>query len=419
MRSFVRCLTWAALFVCLLINSAWAASEREPNDSCRKAQNVGKIGSSGISGVIEDYDADYFKVTRAHPGQQLKLRVTGQSTRQHAALSYPSVWVYDSLCTLKAYAYAYDYESVDVVFTIPADGQYVVEVTGCCDSDPQYNWSTGAYVLTSAAYIAPPDIHGTVSYPNGQPAGNVWVDIYQCASGTTDNCSYDVAWTSADSNGQYSISTESLNTNATYQVVATDSSGTANARSESFTIGRKDIQIDLTLVGAPLALLSINWTGIGENQSVDLASGESTSISANLTNRSDETLVIDAWLMVYAEEGSGQTIAQYQFVPATGPAVQTLTLGSGVTETVQLPFSIPSGALSGVGGNVTVFLSEHGKPMQSLAGGAILLFEVKASGSAALMSSGASQIQQRKKLEERRSKALAQMQRRIHAGEKP
>jgi len=242
------------------------------------------------------------------------------------------------------------------------------------------------------AAAATASVSGTVSYPDGTPDPQVFVVLYQCATPDELRCSAYQRDTGTDSSGHYTIAFDGLDTTATYQLTFTDWSGRDGTlplvRSALFSPGSDALTIDGQLRPWKLSLSGVAW----DQASVPV--GGSANLGFTVTNTSGAPIALDAWMeVVVAPTGSAAESSYFQ--RGAGGKVQplALSLSTGETRTVSLPFAVPTGALSGSGGAVTLWVSLQGKPTAIVSADDGLYFTITQAGTTTLQSGAAARAQ--------------------------
>lgn len=127
---------WFFPLIALALLPNWLLAqgvEVEPNNPCAVAQNFGDTGLPyDVSGNLDLNDVDFFRFN-AIAGEEVVADLEGSATGQ-GTLGDPYLGLFDSNCNLLAYN---DDSGGTVnsrlVFTVPANGVFVLAATGCCD----------------------------------------------------------------------------------------------------------------------------------------------------------------------------------------------------------------------------------------------------------------------------------------------
>lgn len=139
------------VLLCILCASMiLQAQESEPNDSCQQAQQFGTPDvpftlHAGLDPLSEGYDIDFFRF-QMEAGQEVIVHLEGQSTNQ-GTLDTPFLAVLDSSCSVLQFnSHGGLNQSARLRFAVPADGEFIIAASACCDYDLQ-GVGTGTYRL--------------------------------------------------------------------------------------------------------------------------------------------------------------------------------------------------------------------------------------------------------------------------------
>jgi hypothetical protein len=130
--------------------------EQEPNNPCSSAQVLGAVVLPiSIDGSLDYLDVDFFRFT-AEPGAYLVANLDGQEGEM-SALSDPFLGLFDSNCNLLELNDDANGLNSELRFSVPADGEFILAATSCCDSSFVGSYSTGSYRL-SLDHAPPPSV---------------------------------------------------------------------------------------------------------------------------------------------------------------------------------------------------------------------------------------------------------------------
>ncbi len=221
MTSKGRCsrnrLLLGCLFVVMILLSApcvqGQGSDQEPNNTCQTATNIGAVTlPSSTFGNLDSTpgspDIDFYRFT-VPPNTPLTIDLEGAFFG--GSLPDPFLGLFNSSCVLLAT----DDDSGEgrnarLEFTVPADGIFIVAVTGCCDPDFQ-GGSIGSYRLTISDNVAIRSIIGRlVDSVTGNPLTGfsfpfARAELRRCTNG---QCLETIAFQSPDLAGQYKFDTD-------------------------------------------------------------------------------------------------------------------------------------------------------------------------------------------------------------------
>lgn len=149
----------------VLVPVCLSAQEFEPNDPCPSAQTESAaLLPVYITGSLDSSeslaDVDFFRFA-GNPGETLQVDLEGASTGA-GTLSDPYLGLFDADCVLQMIN---DDGGVglnsQLVLEVPPGGEFVLGVTGCCDSE-FVNGGEGSYALNLERFTAAGSIFGSL-----------------------------------------------------------------------------------------------------------------------------------------------------------------------------------------------------------------------------------------------------------------
>jgi hypothetical protein len=351
LRTFASLLGGAAFMFAYF--PSYAAVEVEPNDSCQAAQVIRK-GVSTITGTANTGNVDFFRV-RGAPGSTVQINLNGQDipATPEPPLSDPFLGVFDSACNLLATNDDSNSLNSQLRVLVPPDGTFVIAATSCCD----YTFTTGGtslgdYVVNWQTYVPPAAIKGTVQRPDGTAASYSSVSLIACPSAEYELCNNTVTNINSDIEGNYSIVLDTLPAGS-YQIVASEYSAPAK-RSKTFSYAPdgQAVTVNIRLAPPAVSIANVIWN------TSDVPKGGTVDLLFNLTNNTRANGTVTYWLVASASPtGSQLGSSVFQVGPNGMSTPGSVSMASGQTASVVLPFSVPQSSLSGSSGTLTLFVA--------------------------------------------------------------
>jgi 5-hydroxyisourate hydrolase-like protein (transthyretin family) len=252
-------------------------TEVEPNHPCELAQTVGEPAlpfalRGALDALLEEGDVDFYRF-RGTPNAAIQVDLEGQATGA-GTLGEPFLGLFDSTCSFVKRGSNRESRNARLLATIPADGEFILAASACCDHDFGGQVGVGgSYLLSIQRAALLRSISGRlVDAVSGVPiAGSQFpfarAELYRC---TLEDCSEWVNGDSATPDGQFFFQTDSwgdLLFAGTYRIRAT-ASQYGDAEGTPFDVGDAE-ERDLGDIGlVPLARIG-SITG----RVVDLVSG--------------------------------------------------------------------------------------------------------------------------------------------------
>ncbi len=199
-------------FILSFAAPVWAQGiDIEPNNACTNAQDLGEITfpSFVLNGSLdtppEIPDVDFFRFT-AQPGAPIRVDHEGQATNS-GTLPDPFLGLFDSACRLLDVNDDTQSLNSRLIFTVPADGIFVLAASSCCDFEfLGQGISSGTYQVTITAPSFIDSIRGRIiDAITGLPLrGDVppfgFVELLRCTNG---DCFQVVNAQSTDNAGRF------------------------------------------------------------------------------------------------------------------------------------------------------------------------------------------------------------------------
>ena len=333
--------------------------EIEPNNTCPAAQDLGLVTlpltleGELMPSVETPTDIDFFRFTGT-PGSAVTVDLEGQDTEQ-GTLADPLVGVFDSNCNFfNSNDDRGGTRNASLVFTVPADGIFVLAATSFPDFD-FIGGGVGTYQLSLTP--AAGGIRGrVVDADTGEPLPGdnspfAFVSLRRCdASGC-----FDVAGQNADSEGRFQFFLDDFNTGGaletgTYLIIASaDAYRAFKTAPFAFEEGE-----DLNVGDIPLESVAIiQFTDI--QSCGDLPpEGGLCRYSVRVSNRQDVPVHGAAWSIV---EGFGVSPV-VDFTRFQPQSERPLTLDPEESSVVSFEFQVPSTVRDGASICTQVFVGQ-------------------------------------------------------------
>jgi hypothetical protein len=333
--------------------------DQEPNNTCLTAQDFGAVAfpfmvDGSLDTPPETPDVDFFKFTGT-PGTALRVDLEGQATGK-GTLGDPLLGLFDSTCNLIALTDDSETANSRLVFTIPANGIFVLAATSFPDFGFAGNGdSSGTYQLTTTLTAVIGSIRGRiVDAVTGEPlAGDAFpftsVELHRCGE---FGC-FGVNAQPADSEGRFrfnvDLAAQPLEV-GTYLVRAF-ASQYEQGQTDPFNVGEgedRDVG-DIPLRPFPAQFSEIRPCG-------DLPpEGGTCSYSVRITNRSTTALKGAIWSIVEGFEiGSLTGFTRFQ---TANP--KKMTLRPRASRVVRFKFKVPSTVSDGASICAQVFFGQN------------------------------------------------------------
>lgn len=290
---------------CLLsVSSPVYSQQSEPNNTCQAAQDLGKpelpfVVNDSLDSTPDNPDVDFFKFTGT-PGSVMRIDLEGQDTNK-GTLPDPFLGLFDSDCTLiRISDDAGSTLNSRLIFTVPANGTFVVAATQCCD-DVFMGGGNGTYELTFANQTVAGSITGriideiTQKPLPGDDYPFTYVQLLRCTNG---ECFEPVNGGPTDSEGRFQFITDYEGNpliSGTYQVTAF-ADGYQSGQTMPFDIGEGE---NRDLGDIPLELFPIQISDIQPCENLPSEGGK-CSYSVKLNNVLSEHIRGAAWSLVYS-----------------------------------------------------------------------------------------------------------------------
>ena len=369
-------LTWkdCILGLCILgsilgFNPVALSQETEPNNTCPTAQDIGTVAlpftlEGSLDSTLEiPADVDFFRFTGT-PGSTVRVDLEGQDTGQ-GTLEDPLLRALDSNCNFLA-------ENDDsggnrnsrFVFTVPADGSFVLAVT----SYPDFNFvggDVGTYqlsIITFAGSIRGRVVDADTDTPlPGDTEPFAFVVLRRCE---VSGC-FDVAAHNTDSAGRFQFSFDEFNTGLPLETGTYQLHAFANEYRDRKTAPVEFVEGEDRDVG-DIPLQSVFLVQFSDIQSCgDLPpEGGQCRYSVRVTNRQSVPLQGAAWSVVEGF-GLGTVIDFTRFQPQRP---RNITLGPDESRVVQFEFQVPSTVRDGATICTQVFVGQGDSPFFTTVG---------------------------------------------------
>jgi hypothetical protein len=314
--------------------------ELEPNDPCLAAQDVGTVMlpftmAGSLDSTAEVPDLDFFRFSSV-PGSVVEVDLEGAATGK-GTLGDPYLGLFDAGCNLIA-ADDDGGESVNsrLVFTIPADGVFVLAATVCCDGG-FVGGGVGTYEIAIARFAAIGLISGrivdavTAAPLPGNAEPFAFVRLLRC----DDPGCFDVNQQPADPEGRFQFDRDfagQLLEVGTYQVLAF-ANEYQQGQTDPFVVAEgeeRDVG-DVALEPFPVRISSVDPCGNVPPE------GGRCQYSVRIRNRSGTRLDGSAWSLV---QGSG--LGSFGEVTDFQAGVRQFMLRSQEVKRVDFEFRVPS-----------------------------------------------------------------------------
>ena len=197
--------------VCVLLPDAGYTEEREPNDACLAAQDLGELAlPARVSGFLDSGDVDFILVTLDAGTTGVRIDMLGAPSGE-GTLADPYLGVFDADCNLQRFNDdAFQLEST-IFMRVPPDGVLILAATSCCDSafvgDGGYQ---GSYTLALSETRALAEVRGRVVDAfsrlglRGDDDPFATVELYRCANRDCTSPEY-VTSVSPSTTGEFTV----------------------------------------------------------------------------------------------------------------------------------------------------------------------------------------------------------------------
>ena len=210
----IRGLGFVAL-LSIVVPACLSAQEFEPNDPCPSAQlESAALLPLSITGSLDSSeslpDVDFFRFTGS-PGEALRVDLEGAGTGA-GTLGDPYLGLFDADCVLQmTNDDGGSNLNSQLTLEVPADGEFVLGVTRCCDSE-FLGGGEGSYVLSLDRFTTAGSISGSLADAEthsplpGDAPPFAFAQLYRCHG---SDCFEFMAVTQTDSGGGFSFAAKS------------------------------------------------------------------------------------------------------------------------------------------------------------------------------------------------------------------
>lgn len=336
--------------------------DEEPNNTCETAQAVGAVELPfTLDGSLDtppaEPDVDFFRFTGV-PGEGVQVELNGIPPEQ--GVGDPVLGLFNSECILIAVNDDSGSLNSRLLFTIPADGVFVLAATGY----PDFNFvGEGFYSGTYQLALAPAVFAGSISgrvvdAVTGTPLPGdsqpfAIVELYRCSNG---DCFEFVNSQSTDSMGEFRFDSDFNGVPllaGTYRIIAY-AAQYETRQTEPFDVGEgEDVDIgDIALTPHPVV--------ISESRACSNlpSTGGICSYRIRITNRQDTPFQGAAWSNVNASEiGS---VLNFTLFPAGPP--RRVSLAPQQSKNVHFAFRVPGTVQDGAFICADAFVGQGSNP---------------------------------------------------------